>query len=186
MRPTSRRFSTNLLQKLENLLKECASLRSRSPLRIAVLGVGNELRGDDAAGLHVVRLLQPLVADLPGILVLDGGPAPENFTGVLRRFSPDLVLLVDAAEMEALPGVLRFLPWQETVGLGSSTHSLPPYMLASYLVHELGCQVALIGIQTRDNTFGAPISPVISRAVDRTVQTLAVFLTASNWLARIV
>ena len=40
---------------------------------------------------------------------MEAGPAPENFTGPLRRFRPDLVLLVDAAQMDAEPGTIGWL-----------------------------------------------------------------------------
>ena len=47
-------------------------------------------------------------ADRDGsFLCLSAGAAPENCTGLLRRFRPDLVLLVDAAEMGEAAGAVR-------------------------------------------------------------------------------
>ena len=89
-------------------------------------------------------------------------------TGAIRRFAPDLVILVDAAEMGEPAGTIRWLSWQDTTGLSAATHALPPYMVARYLATELACEVALIGIQLEDNSLGAPLSPPVRRAV-RTV-----------------
>lgn len=139
---------------------------SKGPHRIAIVGIGHELCGDDAAGLAVARALQPLAAEIGHLLVIDAGPAPESFTGLLRRFDPDLVLLVDAAQMDEVPGSVRWLAWQDTNGLSASTHTLPPYVLAYYLSTELSCQVALIGIQPSEVTVDGPLSPQVLEAVE--------------------
>ena len=142
--------------------------------RVAIVGIGNELRGDDAAGVMVARALQLAVeADRdPPLFIIDAGTAPENFTGPLRRFEPDLVLLIDAAQMNEAPGSIRWIDWQDTSGLSASTHTLPPYLLAQYLVSELNCDVALIGIQPQGNEFSASLSLEVQRAVDEIVRTL--------------
>lgn len=145
---------------------------SHKPPRVAVVGIGHELRGDDAAGVMVARALMPLLAGRAHGLVLDGGAAPENHTGLLRRFAPDLVLLVDAAQMDEPPGTVRWLAWQEASGLSASTHTMPPYVIARYLNIELGCEVALIGIQPAQTTIGAPLSAPIQKAVGEVVNGL--------------
>ena len=161
-------WSDSLSQKLTNRSKPDQALR------VAIVGIGQELRGDDAAGINVARALQSTVGairELP-LLIIDAGAAPENFTGQLRRFDPDLVLLIDAAQLNEAPGTIRWLDWQETSGLSASTHTLPPHVLAEYLVNELGCEVALIGIQPQGNEFDAPLSPPVQHAVEEIVRTL--------------
>jgi hydrogenase 3 maturation protease len=143
-----------------------------SVARGAVVGVGHELCGDDAAGLAVARALQTALADDERLLVIEAGSVPENQTGLLRRFKPDLVLLIDAAQMGETPGVIRWLPWDETDGISASTHTLPFHILARYLVSELDCEVALLCIQPARNTVGAPLSPEVVEAVDTIVNFL--------------
>jgi hydrogenase 3 maturation protease len=145
---------------------------SDSVPRVAVVGVGHELCGDDAAGLAAARALQTALADDERFLVIEAGPTPENQTGLLRRFKPDLVLLIDAAQMGETPGVIRWLPWDETDGISASTHTLPFHILARYLVSELGCEVALLCIQPARNTVGAPLSPKVAEAVHTIVDAL--------------
>ena len=149
-----------------------------------VVGVGQELNGDDAAGVLVARRLakqqraggnEPRPASI-SLLVVEGAHAPENCTGAIRRFAPDLVLLVDAADMGDPPGTIRWLDWHEAVGLDASTHSLPASMVARYLVGELSCEVALIGIQVQDTSLGAGISPPVRRAIRSVSRGLAVLL----------
>jgi hydrogenase 3 maturation protease len=147
--------------------------------RVAIVGIGNELRGDDAAGAMVARALQSTAgADHdPPLLIIDAGAAPENFTGPLRRFDPDLVLLIDAAQMNEAPGSIRWIDWRDTSGLSASTHTLPPYLLAQYLISELDCDVAMIGIQAADTSIGAPLSPPVQSAVDEIVEIYQILRT---------
>jgi hydrogenase 3 maturation protease len=145
--------------------------------RVAVVGVGHELCGDDAAGLAVARALQVALAGDGRWLVIEAGSAPENHTGALRRFKPDIVVLIDAAQMGETPGVIRWLPWDETDGISASTHTLPVHILAQYLVNELGCEVDLLCIQPANNAIGAPLSPEVAEAVDTIVDALVGKLT---------
>jgi hydrogenase 3 maturation protease len=150
--------------------------RADRPARIAIVGIGHELCGDDAAGVVAARALRRLIAARDRLLVLDAGPAPENYTGRLRRFAPDLVLLIDAAQMGAPPGAVRWLSWRSAGGLSASTHSLPCSMLAGYLVADLGCEVAILGIQPDDTTIGGPLTQAVQRSLDALVQRLAAML----------
>jgi hydrogenase 3 maturation protease len=148
--------------------------------RIAVLGIGHELRGDDAAGLAVARALQRALAGDGHWLVIDAGPTPENQTGPLRRFKPDVVLLVDAAQMDEAPGVIRWLPWNETGGISASTHTLSPQVLARFLIGELGCEVALLGIQPAHNAIDARLSPEVAEAVATIVDAVGTIVKAGG------
>ena len=129
---------------LQNLLN-----RQTTESRIAIVGIGNTLRSDDAAGILVARALgtSRLLPDPKPVLVIDAGHAPENCTAELRRFAPDIVLLVDAVEMGEQPGHIRWVEMDEIEGMSASTHSLPLSMLASFLNWELKCEVTLLGIQ---------------------------------------
>lgn len=163
-----------------------SSLRQalRSPAeraaKIAIVGVGNELRGDDGAGTAVVRALAAMtgIHQSPGeagqqILILDAGPAPENYTGPLRRFRPDLVLIIDAAEMGEAPGAVRWLSWKETSGIGVATHALPLHVFATYLCAGLGCDVALLGIQPANTDISVALSASARKAVRKVTRVLA-------------
>lgn len=148
-------------------------LGSSNGSRVAIVGIGQELRGDDAAGVLVARALKSALAHIRSVLVIEGGQAPENQTGVLRRFEPDLVLLVDAAEMGAASGEVRWLTQSQIDGLSASTHTLPLSMIAQFLSAELNCEVTLIGIQPAQIILGTALSPAVQKAVDDLARRLA-------------
>ncbi len=149
------------------------------PARVAVLGIGNELNGDDAAGVRVVRELAARLTATPGVLLIDGGVAPENYTGPLRRFQPDLVLEIDAAHLGEAPGTTRWVDWRDADGLSASTHTLPPSVLAEFLVAEIGCEVSLLGIQPATLEMNTPVSPAVERAVHQLADALCGWITAT-------
>ena len=89
--------------------------------RIAVVGVGTELCRDDAAGLYLVDQLcakTGLAAGVPNerLLLIKGGPAPENFTGLIKAFRPNLLVVADAAYLELPAGSIQILPEERAAG----------------------------------------------------------------------
>ncbi len=161
----------------ENLQADLNRLRKAEHApRLAVLGVGHELYGDDAAGVWLAGRLAELNSTRPNLLAIQGGPAPENFTGSLRRFEPDLVLLVDAALMDLQPGQTGWLNWRDASGFSASTHTLPLHLLAAYLTEELKCEVALLGIQPAACQVGEPLSTVVQASVEEIAREISKIL----------
>jgi hydrogenase 3 maturation protease len=143
--------------------------------RIAIVGIGNQLNGDDAFGPRVVQALQAWQAhstSLHPLLLVQADQAPENFTGKLRQFSPDLVILVDSAQIGAPPGEIAWLPWEDTAVLSASTHTLPISVFSSYLYRELGSRVVLLAVQGLHFEVGQPLSKPLFLAKNRIVRTL--------------
>ena len=134
--------------------------------RLAIVGVGNELRGDDSVGVVVARdlLNTPSVQASETLLVIPAGAAIENVTGQLRGFAPDLILIIDAADMGDAPGAIRLLPADSISGISAFTHSLPLSMVMRYLTLELHCQVFLLGIQIRSNEMDIPMCAEVFNA----------------------
>ena len=157
-------WSELLAQKLATL---SAALKHKP--RLALLGIGNELNGDDAAGVLAVRALRTRLAPRPQLLLIEASLAPEAFTAPLRRFEPDCVILIDAALLDEAPGTIELVDWQQTDGLSATTHTLPPSVLVKFIQHEFNCPVELILIQPHDIDFDHPVTPVVSNAIESVV-----------------
>ncbi len=141
--------------------------------RVAVLGIGQVLCGDDAAGVLAARHLRRLVGVGDRWLIVEAGLAPENFVGQVCRMAAEQVILVDAAYMGDQPGEIRVLDWRLVDEMSASTHALPIHLLGEYLVMETGCALTLVGIQAGDTRFGQRSSPVIRRAAVQVARGLA-------------
>jgi len=83
-----------------------------------IICLGNPLRGDDAFGLLVFRLLRRL--RLPVVYM---GTAPENIMNILSRVKPELVIIVDAL-IEGGDGLIVSRLSNESDDTFVSTHSL--------------------------------------------------------------
>lgn len=153
--------------------------------RIAVIGIGNTLNGDDGAGVAVVRALRRAFysGELPGavteigrILLVEAETAPEAFTGVIRRFQPEWVILVDAANLGEPGGAVQVFDWSEATGMSASTHTLPPSILAHFLLEEIHCRVVILGIQPETLEFDRPISSRVRASVEQVSQVLLEYI----------
>ena len=137
-----------------------------------VLGIGNRLGGDDAAGNCVVDMLiqrRRRVKSLPtdDLMAIDVGSAPEGYTSVIGQHRPDLLILVDAADMGLPPGALRIITTEQISILSFSTHHMPLSIFISY-VKEFCGSILLVGIQPKQAETGG----LISEAVRQSVNTL--------------
>jgi hydrogenase 3 maturation protease len=142
-----------------------ATNKDNKSYRLALVGIGNELNGDDAAGVLISRKLTPALKESPSIKIFEAGQALENITGALIRFKPDTILFMDAVSIGAMAGSIQFLDWQLSEGFSASTHSLPLGVVIRYLLHEHTCRIHLLGIQVADTATDVPVSPQVRKSI---------------------
>jgi hydrogenase maturation protease len=142
-----------------------------TPMKLLVLGIGQSLRGDDAAGLAAVRVWQQSypqsaqkvlveLCELPGLALLD------------RLESFRAAILVDAVHAGATPGRLYCLGPDELSAFTSDAQSAHGWGVAETLA--LGrslypwlakCRLSLIGIAGAQFDLGAGLSPAVQAAL---------------------
>jgi len=138
--------------------------------KLAILGIGNPLRGDDALGVEVLNRLKGKVPE--NIKLFECEMAPENFLGETELFKPTHVLMIDAAQLEAEPGSARILSTEEMAGTAVSTHALPLSILAEILRQDLNAKVALLAVQPERNELGEGLSPRLQKAAEQIARVL--------------
>jgi hydrogenase maturation protease len=142
--------------------------------RIAVIGIGQRLRGDDGAGLEAVRLwmtrfpgtaarpeVRAEVSELPGL----------NLIELLR--DREAAVLVDAVhDASAFPGTLVRAGPEDLAAFAPGSGSAHGWGVAESL--QLGqllepalaaCRLVLVGIVGRDFAPGAGLSPEVRAAL---------------------
>jgi hydrogenase 3 maturation protease len=159
----------------------------RKTSRVAFVGLGQELRGDDAAGVLAVRRLADSerfrkAGEARGTasFLFEAGPLPEAAAGPLRRFAPEWVVFLDAASLEAEPGTVGWIDPCEAAGTAPGTHAWPLSAFADYLRSELGCRIAIIGIQPACMDFDTPVTGAVDRAVAEIVSEIEAGLADST------
>jgi len=142
-----------MMERLQKQLKNKLS----GATKVAILGIGSQLKGDDAGGILVAGDLQKSLAKSPKkteIGVFVGGTAPENITSEIKKFGPSHLVIIDAADIGGSPGEIKLIDAENIGGISFSTHNLPANMLIEYLRQFLKCEVIIIGIQPKSLEFG--------------------------------
>ena len=148
---------------------------------VAILGCGSPLRGDDAAGSLIASNLADLSDRSNGrARAFYGEVAPENLMGPIKEYNPDLLLIIDAADMACEPGEVRIISANEVGGISFSTHLLPLPILMQYLESEIGCRTLLLGIQIANIEFMAGMTPAVTDAVETVTMAMRALLTQGS------
>lgn len=154
--------------------------RVRAVRRIVVLGVGNAMKGDDAAGLIAAEILEKGLADRSAdparVRVIRAEDVPENFTGRIREFGPDLVVIVDAARGGKRAGSVFPVDVSAIAFEDLSTHKVPLSAFVRYLDEDIGAKTLILGIQPAAVVFGGPVSAVVRKAAERVAASLLAVL----------
>jgi hydrogenase 3 maturation protease len=149
----------------------------RNAERVVIIGMGNELRADDAIGLLVVRLLKPYSHNR--LQVFEGHMTPDVFIAPACAAQPTHLLIVDAAELHKKPGTWQVLfPNEVEEGL-FTTHIIPVVEMAAEIQRRCGAKVAFLGIEPKSRDISLSQSKECLRAAEeiadiirRTISTL--------------
>ena len=145
---------------------------------VVVIGCGNILRGDDAAGPIVIRKLWQRGASEWARLV-DGGTAGMDVA--FQMNGAERVILIDASATGSEPGTLFRVPGSEITDLPAPTEihshsfrwdhalSFAKWLLKDRYPEEI--EVWLI--EAAQTEHGAKLSPAVERAVDNLTDRLA-------------
>ena len=147
-----------------------------------VIGVGNELRGDDAAGLLVAQRLRDRAATQAVVLVCEADPAEllPAWTGA------QVAIVVDTVVSGAAPGTIqRFdvsaapLPAKLTA---FSTHGLgvAEAIELARALDRLPGRTIVYGIEGSSFSVGAPLDPTVERAIDETLTRVIAELAVAS------
>jgi hydrogenase 3 maturation protease len=132
-------------------------------MRTVVLCIGNREGGDDAIGPFIADELSKIT--LKDITVIDAGIAPENFTGVIKGYHPDRLIIIDAVEMGLHPGDVRRVPSEKIGVMHISTHGIPLSVIIKYLNQYIN-DIILIGVQPKN------MQGTISKEVCESVESI--------------
>ena len=153
------------MKSAQELAEELSDILADNP---AIVCVGNDLCGDDAAGVEVARRL----ADSVPWPVYDTRNAPENFLMKIVAQAPTSLLLIDALHFAAEPGSIRLFQPEDLTGQGPSTHGPAPLAFLDMLRALHPCPCTVLGIQPHRLDLDTPPSAPVQHANDTIVHAL--------------
>lgn len=130
------------------------------------MGIGNELRTDDALGPKIIEQLKKTIQK-PNINLINAGTVPENFTGKIKKDKPTHIILIDAVIMNKEPGHIKLIKKEEIKNTNTSTHSLSLKYLIKYIEQEKTYKILFIGIQPKNLELGTNLTPEIEKSTQK-------------------
>ena len=138
------------------------ALSARLKGDVVIVGMGNPLLGDDAAGCLVAQGLE----GTRGLHVILAEETPENCFCKILDAEPDVVVFVDAVALGAPPGSVAMLEAEALARYEPSTHRVPLGLVAEFVQRESGADVFVLGIQPRQVTLGSGLSTEVAVATE--------------------
>lgn len=154
-----------------------AFIKAAREEKLAIMCVGNDLRGDDGLG--------PLIADEiidkidKNILLLNTGSQPEYFLTVLVKNKITHCLIIDAVEFQDEPGAIGFFDPKDLqeYQVTFSTHYMGMKLLIDTFEKNTGAKFKVLGIQPINLEFGATMSKEILISVEKLIKFLLDYLS---------
>jgi len=154
----------------EGWRQEVARCIERSPRPIHFVGIGNELRRDDAAGLNVVTALgRVLGASPPSWVKLHQGELAERVLSRIPR--EDGVVVFDAVQAKVGPGGIVCATLDDTRYGFFATHNIPLRLIPGLAERQDTAYV--IGIEPESLDVGEGLTRAVKRSVDALAAEIA-------------
>ncbi len=142
--------------------------------RFAILGIGNDLKGDDGVGWYVVDRLSKELGREKNLLLVKTS-VPENHVKEINDFAPAMLIIIDSADFKKGPGKIKSIKGYQVSESFISTHTTPLTLFIR--LYQAGQPVKkpffLIGIQRKSNEFGQPMSQPVRKAGDRLAKLIS-------------
>jgi hydrogenase maturation protease len=160
-----------------------------SPARIAVLGLGNLMRADDALGMLAIQRLRSDPRLPPSVLLIEGGTLGLDLLHPLDGVTH--LLALDAIEAGVPPGtLLRFAgSGVDAIPIGKSVHLLgfSDLIGALRLTGSAPREIVVLGVQPQVIGWSTELKPgveaVLPELVDAVLDQLAAWMQSAPSMA---
>ena len=133
-----------------------------STQKVALVGVGHPMRGDDFVGSFIVKALMKKKMRTEKVVLFDAEDGIEWVMSRVREPNPKHLILLDACEMNANPGEVALIPLSETDYPFFTTHGIPLKLLASKLLPSV--ETSILAIQPVRMGLNEGLSPEVLAA----------------------
>ncbi|MEW6171320.1 MAG: hydrogenase 3 maturation endopeptidase HyCI [Candidatus Omnitrophota bacterium] len=125
-----------------------------------ILGIGNVLKGDDAAGSILAQRLKAKIN------IIDAGITPENYAGKIVEFKPSYLWLIDAIDFKAKPGTWKIFKPEELFSQNLFfTHNYSLELFCDYIKKNIEVPIYILGIQPKSIKLGDKLSQEVESAL---------------------
>jgi len=134
--------------------------------KVLLLGIGNQIKGDDAVGPLLIKNLEGKVK----FHLMNAEISPENYLGKIVKLYPETIIVIDAMEFGGNPGEIRIIEPGELQEGNISTHNISPKTFVKFINDEIETNVIFIGIQPQSLKLGTELSREVNDSMSKLVK----------------
>lgn len=146
------------------MLPELKDLLSLKDKRILFVGIGNQLRSDDGAGVYISKSIN----NSGNISSLTVEMSIENYIGKINSINPDILIIIDCVNMNSRPGTCRLISPGIIRDMTFNTHNISLSRISEFFTMP----VYILGIQPKVVDFGENLSYIVIQVADKIIQLI--------------
>ena len=153
-------------------------------MRAVVLGIGNTILTDEAAGVRSVELLEQRYQVPDNVLVIDGGTSGMEMIEDLSDL--DFLIVIDVVKTGAAPGTVVKIAGDEIPvffrrKLSPHQIALPDVLASLELLDAMPKEIVVLGVEPISLELGMEMTPTIAEQVPVLVEMAVAELRARGY-----
>ena len=153
-------------------------------MRAVVLGIGNTILTDEAAGVRAVELLEQGYQIPEDVLVIDGGTSGMEMIEDLSDL--DFLIVIDVVKTGAEPGTVVKIAGDEIPvffrrKLSPHQIALPDVLASLELLDAMPKEIVVLGVEPISLELGMEMTPTIAEKVPTLVEMAVAELRARGY-----
>ena len=154
-------------------------------MRAVVLGIGNTILTDEAAGVRAVELLEQRYRVPDNVLVIDGGTSGMEMIEDLSDL--DFLIVIDVVKTGAAPGTVVKIAGQEIPvffrrKLSPHQIGLPDVLASLELLDAMPKEIIVLGVEPISLELGMEMTDTVAAKVPLLVEMAVMELRARDYL----
>jgi hydrogenase maturation protease len=158
-------------------------------MRAVVLGIGNTILTDEAAGVRAVELLEKAYTVPDNVLVIDGGTSGMEMIEDLSNL--DFLIVIDVVKTGAAPGTVVKIAGDEIPvffrrKLSPHQIALPDVLASLELLDTMPKEIVVLGVEPISLELGMEMTVTVAERIPVLVKMAAAELVARGYLLEVL
>lgn len=154
-------------------------------MNAVVLGIGNTILSDEAAGVRAVEALEKAFRMPANVLVIDGGTSGMEMIEDLSN--ADLLIVIDVVKTGAAPGTVvkiagADIPVFFRNKLSPHQIGLPDVLASLELLDAIPKEIVVLGVEPITLELGMDMTPTVAATIPQLVDMAVTELTARGYV----
>ncbi len=146
------------------MIENLSELLTQRDNKLLFVGLGNLLKKDDGVGVYISNRIKPE----GNYRVLTAEVSIENYIGKINSLRPDILILVDCADLKSPPGTCRLMPINTIEDMTFNTHNISLKRVSEFF----RMPVYILGIQPENVDFGETLSKIVINVADKIIKLI--------------